>query len=79
MIGQGAGHAHADIRPAWARLVQPQEIARQGWGGLANWHWWLDPGAGIAGLLATQVLPFADPAALAAAQAVERLVYAGRG
>ncbi len=34
------------------------------WAGLANTYWWVDPGRGLAGVMATQLLPFADPAAL---------------
>ncbi|MBJ8348922.1 serine hydrolase [Antrihabitans sp. YC2-6] len=33
-----------------------------GWAGLANLYYWIDRRNGIAGLWATQILPFADPA-----------------
>ena len=46
------------------------------WAGLANLYYWIDPASGLAGLWATQLLPFADPAALAAAEAFERAIYA---
>jgi methyl acetate hydrolase len=42
------------------------------WAGLANTYWWLDPGRGVAGVIATQILPFADTAVLALQGAVER-------
>jgi methyl acetate hydrolase len=45
------------------------------WGGLANTYFWIDPTAGIGGLFMTQVIPFADPAMLAAYRAFERTVY----
>jgi len=47
-----------------------------GWGGLANTYYWIDPAAQIAGVFATQVLPFFDPPAVATCRAVERAVYA---
>ena len=34
------------------------------WAGLANCYYWLDPTHRVAGVLMTQVLPFADPAVL---------------
>ena len=46
------------------------------WAGLVNTYFWLDPAAGIAGLVLTQSLPFADPKALALLGALERGVYA---
>ncbi len=45
------------------------------WGGLANTYFWIDPTAKIAGLMMTQVIPFADPAILNAYRAFERTVY----
>ena len=46
------------------------------WAGLANCYFWLDPAQGVAGCLLTQILPFADAAALEMFAAVERAVYA---
>lgn len=31
------------------------------WSGLANLHWWVDREKGVAGIVCTQILPFADP------------------
>lgn len=45
------------------------------WAGLANTYFWIDPARGVAGVHATQVLPFADPAALDAFAAFETAVY----
>lgn len=45
------------------------------WAGLVNTYFWVDPTAGIAGLILTQSLPFADPKALALLGALERGVY----
>jgi methyl acetate hydrolase len=45
------------------------------WAGLANTYYWIDPAAALGGVLLTQVLPFADPQALALAGAFETAVY----
>ena len=46
------------------------------WAGLANSYYWIDPARRIAGVILTQILPFADPRALGALGAFERAVYA---
>ena len=46
------------------------------WAGLANCYYWLDPAAGRAGVLMSQVLPFGDPKVLQTFEAVEKLAYA---
>jgi CubicO group peptidase (beta-lactamase class C family) len=46
------------------------------WAGLRNTYFWLDPTAGIAGLLLTQILPFADRPVLDLLDRFERGVYA---
>ncbi len=45
------------------------------WAGLINGYYWVDPSAGVAGLILSQSLPFADPKALALLGALERGVY----
>lgn len=45
------------------------------WAGIFNSYYWVDPVKGIAGLLLAQLLPFADPGALAAFAALERAAY----
>jgi len=45
------------------------------WAGLFNTYFWLDPSTGVAGVFLTQILPFADPRALATFEAFERGVY----
>jgi len=47
------------------------------WAGLGNTYFWIDPARGIAGVVLTQLLPFADRKALALLDAFERAVYAG--
>jgi methyl acetate hydrolase len=49
------------------------------WGGIYNSYFWLDPARRVAGVIMTQILPFADPAALALYGGFERGVYAGSG
>jgi CubicO group peptidase (beta-lactamase class C family) len=45
------------------------------WAGLNNTYYWLDPTRKIAGVLATQILPFADRAVLDTLDAFENAVY----
>jgi CubicO group peptidase (beta-lactamase class C family) len=45
------------------------------WAGLANTYYWIDPATQVAGVFATQVLPFFDGPSLEAFRAVERAVY----
>lgn len=45
------------------------------WAGLANTYWWVDPEAGVGGVLATQLMPFADPEVLALLRLLERSAY----
>ena len=46
------------------------------WAGLYNTYFWIDPAAGVAGVLLTQVLPFADPQVLSVFADFEHAVYA---
>jgi CubicO group peptidase (beta-lactamase class C family) len=45
------------------------------WAGLANSYYWIDPVRGVAGVYATQVLPFFDEKAVAAFTGFEAAVY----
>ncbi|KAF2275954.1 beta-lactamase/transpeptidase-like protein [Westerdykella ornata] len=47
------------------------------WAGLANLFWWVDREKGVAGMIASQVLPFGDPKVVGAWVAVEKAVYDG--
>jgi len=49
------------------------------WAGLANTYYWLDPARRVTGVILTQILPFADPAALGVFDQFERAIYASRG
>jgi methyl acetate hydrolase len=46
------------------------------WAGINNTYYWLDPSKRVAGVLMTQILPFADPAVLGLLDRFERAVYA---
>jgi CubicO group peptidase (beta-lactamase class C family) len=46
------------------------------WAGLANCYYWIDPARSVAGLLMTQILPFADPAVLGLLDRFESGLYA---
>jgi CubicO group peptidase (beta-lactamase class C family) len=48
------------------------------WGGINNTYYWLDPVKRVAGVLMTQILPFADPTVLGLLNRFERAVYAAR-
>ena len=53
----------------------PQEPSRLAWAGLANTYYWLDPTRRVAGVVLTQILPFADPAVLDTFGQFERAIY----
>jgi methyl acetate hydrolase len=46
------------------------------WAGIYNTYYWLDPVKRVAGVIMTQILPFADPATLEVYGSFERGVYA---
>src|SRR5262249_46595739 len=47
--------------------------------GLANPYFWIDPVAGVTGVILMQLLPFADRKALTLLDAFEKAVYAALG
>jgi len=46
------------------------------WAGLGNTYFWIDPAKGVAGVILMQLIPFADPKALALLDGFEQAVYA---
>ena len=48
------------------------------WAGINNTYYWLDPKKQVAGVLMTQVLPFADPGVLGLLDRFEHAVYAAQ-
>jgi methyl acetate hydrolase len=72
--GMTAGHGLATlVAPAGAG--DGRSAGSLAWAGLANTYYWADPAAGKAGVLMTQLLPFADPEVLALVKALERDAY----
>jgi CubicO group peptidase (beta-lactamase class C family) len=63
-------------------MITPEAVARArhagslAWAGLGNTYFWIDPEAGVAGVILMQLIPFADPEALALLDGFERAVYA---
>jgi CubicO group peptidase (beta-lactamase class C family) len=49
------------------------------WAGLPNMYWWCDREHGVAGLVCSQILPFADASVLGMWVALEAAVYRGLG
>lgn len=49
----------------------------QGWAGILNTHYWLDPASDLAGVLMTQTLPFCEPRFMEMYRRFERAAYAG--
>ena len=49
------------------------------WAGLGNTYFWIDPAKGIAGVILMQLIPFADPKALALLDGFEKALYAALG
>jgi methyl acetate hydrolase len=49
------------------------------WAGLCNSYFWIDPAKGIAGVILMQLIPFADPKALALLDGFEKALYAALG
>jgi CubicO group peptidase (beta-lactamase class C family) len=48
------------------------------WAGLANTYYWIEPTRRLAGVILTQILPFADPTVLDLFEEFERAIYASR-
>ena len=49
------------------------------WAGLGNTYFWIDPARGVAGVILMQVIPFADPKALALLAGFEQALYTALG
>ncbi|KIV86035.1 hypothetical protein PV11_01676 [Exophiala sideris] len=49
------------------------------WAGLPNLYWWCDRAQGVAGMICSQILPFADPQVLGLWVELESGVYSGLG
>jgi methyl acetate hydrolase len=49
------------------------------WAGLGNTYFWVDPARGLAGIILMQLIPFADPKALALLAGFEQALYTTLG
>jgi CubicO group peptidase (beta-lactamase class C family) len=68
---------HAMVTPSAG--PDGRSAGSQGWGGIANCYFWIDPAKRIAGVFLTQIMPFGDKRALALSAAFERGVYGRAG
>jgi methyl acetate hydrolase len=70
-----------DIKWGLSFLINPQQgpagrsAGSLSWAGLANTYFWVDPSKRVAGVILTQVLPFADPKVLNLYSKFESAVY----
>lgn len=60
-----------------ADIPGKRSAGSQGWAGVCNTHYWIDPAKDIAAVLMTQSLPFLEPGFLKTYDTFERAVYAG--
>jgi methyl acetate hydrolase len=66
-------------------LINTQDVTRRrsagslAWAGINNTYYWLDPKKKVAGVLMTQVLPFADKGVLDLLDRFEETVYQSVG
>lgn len=67
---------------AWLINTKPLPTGRPAgslmWAGLTNCYYWIDPQTGIAGVMLSQILPFADEKAMPLFYAFEHTAYANR-
>jgi methyl acetate hydrolase len=61
------------------RVPGGRDAGSLAWAGLGNTYFWIDPARGIAGVILMQLIPFADPHALALLDGFEKAVYAAVG
>jgi len=66
---------------SWFITIEPGPTGRgkdcAWWAGLANLFWWADFEKGVAGMIASQVLPFGDMGVLGAWGGCEKTIYDG--
>jgi len=59
-----------------ARVPEGRSPGSLAWAGLGNTYFWIDQPKGVAGVILMQLIPFADPKALALLSSFEKAVYA---
>lgn len=61
-LAPGVAKSHSLIGQRFeADASDGRRAGTSAWAGILNTHWWVDPAAGRAGIVATQLLPFWDP------------------
>jgi len=73
--GTRCTHSFAFLRNE-ADIPGRRAAGSQTWAGVLNTHYWLDPKTGIAAVLMTQSMPFAEPRCMQVYEEFERAVYA---
>lgn len=68
-------HSFAAIR-CEENVPGKRSAGSQGWAGVLNTHWWIDPAKDTAAVLMTQTLPFMEPRFMALYDRFESTVYA---
>lgn len=68
-------HSYAAVRVE-EDVPGKRSAGAQGWAGILNTHWWIDPGQDLAAVLMTQTLPFVEPRFMNLYDRFERAVYA---
>ena len=68
----------ADCARLEADAPDGRHTGTSAWAGILNTHWWVDPASGVAGVLATQLLPFMDPGLIRTYDAFVRATARGR-
>ena len=59
-------------------VPEARAAGSQSWAGLYNTYYWIDPASRVAGVIMTQILPFADRRALGVYRQFERGIYRSR-
>jgi len=76
-------HLFPDMKTKWGLtwLINTEDAPGRrsagslAWAGVFNTYYWLDPKRQVAGVIMTQILPFADPTVLHLLDAFETAVY----
>ena len=77
IVGAGRGFSSgADLKQGFEPGPNGRSAGTISWAGIFNSYYWLDPARRVAGVIMTQILPFADPAAVRLYGRFERGVYA---
>ena len=73
-VGTTKTHSFGFMRNE-ADIPGRRKAGSQSWAGVLNTHYWFDPASDLAGIIATQTLPFVEPPFMAAYEAFEKAAY----